>query len=68
MQDVIYAIKVAVFVFIAMVVISACITLAERKENRLPWKRVFEITIRTYLAILVASIVIFGLGAWLLKP
>lgn len=67
-QDVIYALKAVAFVFLAMNVVSVCVTLSDKKDNRLPWKKVFETTARTFVAVMVAAIVVSGLAFLMLKP
>lgn len=53
--------------FIAMNVIAIAVNMADRKENRMPWKRLFISTWRMSAAIFVAGLIIAGLIVLLFK-
>lgn len=53
--------------FIAMNVIAIAVNMADRKENRMPWKRLFISTWRMSAAMFVAGLTIAGLIVILFK-
>lgn len=67
MELAIYAGKIIFAWFIAMNVIAIAVNMADRKESRIPWKRLFISTWRMSAAMFISGLIIAGLIVFLFK-
>lgn len=67
MENTIYVIKLILLFFIFMYALSIAINLADSKQSRLPWKKVFITTTRITLSMALVCFFVGAIGYALFK-